>query len=585
VKLSSKRRALAFFHRYWPWILAFLFAFVLACPLLLAGDRVFVSDLQGDGVITPWIYDFTSRELINGRWPSALSDFDFPFPRGLSETERSLFATVPPLDAVLMAPVAWLLSWPAQWNATIFVAMLVNAAGAVMLARAMDCRKLGLVVASVLGVACGPIWIEAFEGRANCMFPGLTLMAIAALLESLPQGLQTPFKKRFGLSVLAAVLGWLSFVIYPPGLVLWVPMVLLLGIRHTVKRRWVGIKELRLPAFLILVAYVLALPSLWEISDSGWVMQEFTHLECPPVGRVLALDELAKFNVGEPFRGFSFGFWILAPFALMEKERRKLMAALLVLALFMALLSLGPCPTGSRSFGGASLGALWSWPIVGDTSWWVLSYLHYYDRLAVVACLLLAVLSAVGAESLWERNHARARSTTVLFVAIVLFQVVTVHWRTVMDPERWQEVGELETASFLAEAPEGAVVELPFDQRDQFLSVLQSSSHKRLNPLRPQGKRYRGRMAQPRKHELVWTWFDGLGHGEQLEQAPRRLEINKAGIRWIFYDPQRCLGNGAWVPTEGCSTIIQSQLEAVLGRGRRLGKEGVLLWEVAGSFE
>jgi hypothetical protein len=115
--------------------------------------------------------------------------------------------------------------------------------------------------------------------------------------------------------------------------------------------------------------------------------------------------------------------------------------------------------------------------------------------------------------------------------------------------------------------------------------VLQSSSHKRLNPLRPQGKRYRGRMAQPRKHELVWTWFDGLGHGEQLEQAPRRLEINKAGIRWIFYDPQRCLGNGAWVPTEGCSTIIQSQLEAVLGRGRRLGKEGVLLWEVAGSFE
>lgn len=584
MELSRKRRALAFFHRYWPWIIAGLFAFFLACPLLLAGDRVFVSDLQGDGVITPWIYDFTSRELIHGRWPLALTDFDFPFPRGLSETERSLFATVPPIDAVLMAPVAWLLSWPAQWNTTIFIAMLVNAVGAVTLARAMDCQKLGLVVASVLGVSCGPIWIEAFEGRANCMFPGLTLMSIAALFASLPQGLETPFRKRLALSVLAAVLGWLSFVIYPPGLVLWVPVVLIVCLRHVLKRRWVGVKELRLPALLILAAYLLALPTLWEMADSGWVMQEFNHLECPPIGRVLTWDEMAKINVGEPFRGISLGLWVLAPFALIEKDRRKLMGALLVLAMFMAFLSLGPCPVGGRSFGETGFREMWAWPSLGGTSWWALSYLHYYDRLAVVACLLLALLSAVGAEALWDRTNTGSRSIMVFFVAIVLFQVASLHWRTLMDAERWQKVGDLETASFLEEAPEGAVVELPFDQRDQFLSVLESSRHQRLNPLRPQGKRYQGRVANPRKHEVVWEWFDGLGRGEYVAQAPRRSEISEGGIRWVFYDPQRCLGNGAWVPTEGCSTTILTQLEAVLGRGRRLGKNGVLLWEVAGSF-
>ena len=187
---------LAFYQRNWPWLLAGLFAFGLCGSLLVAGNHVFVSDLQGDGVITPWIYDFTARELAEGRWPAALTDFDFPFPRGLSETERSLFATVPPIDAVLMAPLAWLLAWPAQWNLTVFVAMLLNAAGAVALARSMGCRSLGLVVASVLAVASGPIWLEAFEGRANCMFPGLTLLSMAALFQALPTGLHLSRKHR-----------------------------------------------------------------------------------------------------------------------------------------------------------------------------------------------------------------------------------------------------------------------------------------------------------------------------------------------------------------------------------------------------
>jgi len=534
--------------------------------------------------MSPWIYDFTARELAEGRWPGALTDFDFPFPRGLSETERGLFPTVPPMDAVLMAPVAWFLDWPAQWNITVLVAMLLNAAGAVALARSMGCRSLGLVVASGLAVASGPIWLDVFEGRASCMFPGLSLLAMAALFQALPTGLHSSLKRRLAFSLLASSLGWISFVIYPPGVVLWVPLVVLVGLRHVVKRRWTGLKELVLPGIFMVGAYLLALPTLWEMADSAWVIQEFSHLECPPSGRVLALDELAKMKMGEPFRGMALGFWILGPFALIEKEGRNFWAACLVLAVGIALLSLGPCPAGSRVSGLSTYGALWSWPILGDTAWWAFSYLHYYDRLAVVACLLLALLSAIGAEALWERSKDGNRAAVILFVSAVLLQVTNLHWQSVTDPARWQELNPVETASFLDEAPEGVVVELPFDQQDQFLSILQSSKHQRLNPFRPQSKRYRGRMAKPRQFEVVWNWFDQLGHGYQADEAPMRADVSAAGLRWIFFDPQRCEREGAWVAAPGCSSVIAAQLQAVLGRGRRLGKDGVLLWEVAGSY-
>jgi len=584
VKLLRKDRIIAFFQKNWPWWSAVLLVLLLTLPLVFAGNHVFVSDLQGDGVATPWIYDFSARELADGRWPAALSDFDFPLPRGLNAHERSLFATVPPIDAVLMAPVAWLFGWPAQWNLVIFFAMLINAGGAMAMAYVLGCRKLGLMVAGALAVTAGPIWIEALEGRANCMFPGLTLFALAAMHHGLPKGLDDPLRRRVGFSVLGGALGWLSFVIYPPGVALWVPVGVLFVGRHVLRRRLVGAKELLVPTMAIVGAYLLAIPTLSEMAESGWVMQEFSHLECAPSGRVLAFDELWKTSVGESFRGISFGFWLLAPFALIQPERRMLMGGLLALAVLGALLSLGPCPMGSRDTGLDFYGSMWSWPLIGDTAWWALSHLHYYDRLAVLTCLLLAVLSALGAEALWTRSQDKGRGVAVVFMSVVLLQVVSVHLRTLTDDQVWQEVESLETAEFLESAPEGAVVELPFDQRDQFLSILQAPGHPRVNPLRPQGVRRTHWSTRGAPDEEVWVWFDQLGRGEWANSAPERAAIAQSGIRWVFFDPQRCQKSGAWGPTAACGEAIPRQLKAVLGRGRRLGSNGVLLWELAGSF-
>ena len=103
----EKRYAKAVFRfvrAHWHWIAVGLVLFAAAWPFLMAGDSLLGVDLQGDALATPWIYDFTARELSEGRWVSALTDFDYPNPRGVNPHERSLFATTPPMDAVLMAP-------------------------------------------------------------------------------------------------------------------------------------------------------------------------------------------------------------------------------------------------------------------------------------------------------------------------------------------------------------------------------------------------------------------------------------------------------------------------------------------------
>jgi hypothetical protein len=197
--------------------------------------------------------------------------------------------------------------------------------------------------------------------------------------------------------------------------------------------------------------------------------------------------------------------------------------------------------------------------------------------------LLLAVLSAVGAEALWVRSPDARRGAIAVFVSVVLLQVVSVHLRTLADGNQWQSVEELATAEFLEDAPSGVVVELPYDLRDQFLSVLQAPGHQRVNPLRPKGQRFQRATYRQGENEAIWAWLDQLGRGQQVTSAPTRAGIAGAGVRWIFYDPQRCEGDAALVRAAQCNATIPTQLKAVLGRGRRLG-DGVMLWELAGSF-
>ncbi|MEC7242661.1 MAG: hypothetical protein VXW32_15625 [Myxococcota bacterium] len=576
--------------RFWPTVVVVVVLCVLVSPFFQAGDLVFSSDLRGDSLATPWIYDFTAREIAEGRWPATLTDFDFPIPLGEGEHTRSPFATVPPIEAVVMAPLAWWLGWPAQWNGMLAVGLLINSLGCLALAHALGCRRLGLVVAAVAGACCGPVWIEALEGRTNCFYPGLTMLGLAIFMRVLPRGESEALLPRLFFGVLGAAVGWLSFVIYPPGVALWIPLGIALVSRHLLQRRWIGLRELFLPGILLLSAYLLSFPQLAEMQQSGWVLQEFSHNQCAPPGRVLSLAELFKREVGEPFRGLPLGLWFLGCLVLLKREGRWFWGFVLSWVVLYALMSLGPCPVWERTEWQETGGALWGWPNFMEPVWWMVSFLHYYDRLAAAGGLLLGLAAAVGAEEAWSGRTRRSRIPLAGLIAYGLLQMLSIHQNSVLMSENWTKSPQSVSAEFLQEAGPGAVVELPYDQRYQFLSVLQSSKHPRVNTLRPAERSpniWRGRVdsisGRRSVVRYVVEWFDDLGRGRSPQPSPSRSDIAEAGIRWIVFEPGRCLEEGPFVKQAACSDEVLDTLEAALGRGRELS-DGARAWEVAGSW-
>ena len=163
------------------------------------------------------------------------------------------------------------------------------------------------------------------------------------------------------------------------------------------------------------------------------------------------------------YRGIPVGFWLLGSLVLFRKEGRWIWIVIVGWASVLALLSLGPCPVWSRGVGTAATDALWSWPILGDTVWWAVSYLHYYDRLAAGACLMLGLAAAIGVERTWENRTRRSRVPLALVIGYSLIQILGLHHRTLQQPEVWRSSPEEQTAMLLRDLGPGAVVELPYD--------------------------------------------------------------------------------------------------------------------------
>ena len=203
---------------------------------------------------------------------------------------------------------------------------------------------------------------------------------------------------------------------------------------------------------------------------------------------------------------------------------------------------------------------------------------------------MLALAAAVGAEEAWRERTRRSRIPLAVLMAYGLVQMVSIHQRTVLMSENWSASPKTASAAVLADAGPGAVVELPYDQRYQFLSILQSSQHPRVNTLRPAQRSpnvWRGRVdgISGRRSVVrsVIEWFDDLGRGLTTEAAPARAEIAEAGIRWVIFEPMRCKEEGPFVKQAACSDEVLQTLKAALGSGRELG-DGARVWEIAGSW-
>ena len=173
----------------------------------------------------------------------------------------------------------------------------------------------------------------------------------------------------------------------------------------------------------------------------------------------------------------------------------------------------------------------------------------------------MILLSGMGADGLWRWS----RPLAVVAAGAALWGCSTLVLGEVLDYEKWHEVSPPVTARFLLEAEPGPVAELPFDRSMQFLSVLYAPGSPRLNPLQP----------SPHPHgppDPVLMWFFDLGWGKEPQRAPSLAEVQSSGLRWVFFDPARCRG-------QGCAHNPMPELRAVLGVPTRL-EEDVYVWDV-----
>ena len=156
---------------FWAWS---------AWPLLMWTDeRAFAGRLTTDNVVSAWFYDYVSQSLWRGWDFQTLQQLNHPRPHPTWVE----FPAV--MDAVLAAPLGWLLGWPRQWGATHALALLVNGLGGALVARSLGARGLGTAVAGCLAILCRPVWKDLVMARMNAVWPGVGLLSVGALCQML----------------------------------------------------------------------------------------------------------------------------------------------------------------------------------------------------------------------------------------------------------------------------------------------------------------------------------------------------------------------------------------------------------------
>lgn len=544
-----------------------VFALWATSPLWTTHDRVFAGRFSTDNAVSAWFYDFVSRALWEGRSLDYIVDFNFPSPwRRAAE-----FPAV--MDAVVAAPLGWILGWPGQWGAAQALAVVVNGLGAACLARAAGCRGAGIAVAGCLAVVCRPVWKDLVSARMNAVWLGFCMMALAALLAVIrrPVSRVADAVFRLPMVLLAAALGALSALVYPPMLVLFAPFGAVLILAELRRGRlW----AFALGAGAVGLGYLVALPYLWDML-AGSMTKAITcsDMGCPNRYSALALEALARTTTdaaeGLSVPAVAVGSWVLAPLVLLSKRWR---VGLLLLALtgLWAFMALGPC---ASHVNGATI-PYFRWPVVGGwlrQAWCLSSPVHDYGRFVSVAVMVAAILGGVGVEGLTRRAWPFKLVGAGLAVAVVGHT----QWMVLSEslaPEKWHRVPMPRTAAHVLslEAGElGPVIELPFDRKNQFLSTLWAPQVHRSNPLRPGD--------HPPVQSPFWEWIYGVGRGQLDRPAPQAEAVAASGLAWVYYDENRCREGS--VPSAACGPEVLSALGDVFGVPERLGL-GVYAWRV-----
>ncbi|MEE2752131.1 MAG: hypothetical protein VX519_11935, partial [Myxococcota bacterium] len=269
-------------------------------------------------------------------------------------------------------------------------------------------------------------------------------------------------------------------------------------------------------------------------------------------------------------RYIAVGAWALSGLCLLGSRRRGVLLAWLGAGFFLALLGQGPCPAGpgGQPSGWAvrtpGLGAALNW------TWCNTSALHDFGRYTTASLVLAAVCSGLGVEALGTRWKRVGRVCGTLLALIVMGQSLSFANARALRADRWEAVPTLESSALIQDLEPGPIAELPFDSHAQLISVLEVPGLQRVNPF--------GGMEQGPNNLPFIQWLYSLGRGEIPTSTPTAAMRQSSGVRWVLYDPSRCIP-----PFTGREQACREEIPAALSwvLGEPVLTEGALrLWAV-----
>lgn len=535
----------------------------ICTPLVAHPGRIAAGPLPGDVIYGHWLYDYVASELASGRWPMDFRDFSWPEP---VVRPREIPAI---MDAVVAAPLAWLLPYPAQMQWTHVLIIVVNGAGAGLLAAGMRARHGGILIAVVLGAVVPSAWRDIQVGHLNSAWLGATTTTIGGVLllaraRRLPGWAWPPLVLAVALAAAVALLA------YPPFAVLSVPFAAVVGLgplrqrpRHT----------LVVVAAVIGVALLLAWPDLSVIA--GYTDEKLAtcaQARCPLMNWYIPADQLWLWvppaNELRPLSPWGAGsaFAVLA-LALFPGEGwgRRVAAGAWCAGAFA--LAQGPCNLEQA-------GQLLS-DVIPSTArlWCRLDPLHDWGRLMALGCALGAGLAGASAEAAW-RWWRPVGGVALVLGALAAGHAGSLLYQLQLDrPDYWQQYTPPPAAALLADVS-GPGANLPFDVYEQLAVAIETDHFVQLNPLNPT-------MREPistNRHLQALTWLTAMGHGNTSTPAPSLRAVRATGLRWVLLDRSRC--DRAPLPSpSACSAALEQALTDVLGPPDRT--EGPLrLWRL-----
>ena len=530
------------------------------------GHIMFMGKPSADNVITPWFYDFIARSLLDGESYRYLQEFDFPNP----QHHTIEFPSV--MDAVLLAPVAWIFDWPQQWAWTLTLTMLLNVIAIAALSRVIGLGRWSVAFSGMSVVLLRPLWAEMVKGRMNVLMPGLAILAMVGILMCFRRDGDNQRRKLTtrGLGILLALgMGAVSALVYPPFLLMLIPIGVLLVLPFW---RYSGFFSVVLPIAVAGLAYWSVFDTLWGIYYDNHRVMECAALQCPDRYNSFAISTLALwepiYQHGLSLSGLQGAPWLLLPFVLLHRKHWWKGFGFCVIAAAYVLMSLGPCPNETPF---SRLKSEWVEQISPwmEPLWCASSQLHDFGRFGMITGLLLCVCGGISLDILWRFRSRFLKLCAIVLGSWILWLSYEPLIQEILHPSKWHSQPRNVVADFMKSHPREVAAELPFDRSAQFLSALEAPYVWRVNPLRPNDP--------PRVETVFFTWLYAVAKGRKPDVSPTTDQVRRSGVQWIFFDPSRCEQHGGQI--QPCAPWVREELKAILGEPEILSF-GVSVWEI-----